>query len=76
MEKFINGQVLVDLFTLSKMGNQEFKDQFETFITAELALVMPDGSKRVFEIGEILKAEFQSFDEHGIEIIEDADQVL
>jgi hypothetical protein len=73
-EKMVMGELLVDLVTFTDMGNREFKDQFESFVKASITLTMANGEERTFEIGEILKAKFESFDEDGI-AIEEVDQL-
>jgi hypothetical protein len=74
-DKMMMGRLLVDMVAFTDMGNQEFKGQFENFVKASITLTMPNGEERTYEIGQILKAEIEAFDEDGIEIVEDARQL-
>jgi hypothetical protein len=70
-EKMMLGEVTLDIVSFTNMGNQEFKNQFESFVKARMVLTMPNGEERELEVGEILKTNFQSFDEDGYEIFEE-----
>jgi hypothetical protein len=75
-EKMMLGQLTVDMVAFAEMGNQEFKNQFESFIQAKIVLTMPNGEKREFEIGEIIDKEITAFDPETDIEIEEEDQVV
>ncbi|TCN25508.1 hypothetical protein [Mesobacillus foraminis] len=78
MMKLMNGKLVVDLaaFVPEEMNTQEFRNQFQSYIQASLKLIMPDGSERELEIGEIISEDVQAYDMETGVIIQVADADL
>lgn len=76
IEKMMMGQLTLDMVAFTTMGNQEFKNQFESFVHAKIVLVMPNGEEKEFKVGEILKAKFESFEGDTGLVIEEAEEYV